>query len=100
MGTDAEVSAGKPIIVRTYHADGRSNGRVAESSNGMVRLRLELLNALRRKGHLRPDEGFSLRNSDVQGATMFYEIEADSKRIFRGEASTGLGEIELRVYEV
>jgi len=99
MGTDAEVSEGKPIMdPLVYHADGRT----VATSNGCARLRREMLAALKDKGLLDPTkEAFTLIGSDHGALSMFYEIKGElSGRTFRAEAPTHLGEVEMKVYEV
>lgn len=99
MGTDAEVSEGKPIMdPRVYHADGRT----VATSNGCARLRHEMLKALKDKDLLDPaKEAFTLVGSDHGALSMFYEIKgALSGRTFRAVAPTNLGEVEMKIYEV
>lgn len=94
MGTDAAVSGREPLFSRAYSADGR------RSTNGMARIRQELLRALREEGLL-DSTGSYQRTDSGHGPMVYYCLEVvSSRKIYRAEAPACLGEVTMHVYEV
>jgi hypothetical protein len=96
MGTDAAVSGREPLIERSYHADGST------TTNGIVRVRKELLAALYEQGLLDRSAGsYQLVSSGNNGTKVHYQIcVLASGRTFHAEAPACLGEVTMHVHEV
>ncbi len=96
MGTDAAVSNREPLFTKVYRADGK------ETTNGTIRVRRELLDALYERNLLDSIKGsFTLLSGNLEGVTLHYRIEVHATgKIYHAEAPACLGEVTMCVYEV